>query len=69
MIENKKQKNLFEEFEINFDETDFEKISEIIAKKRGVLLKSDEIDYFRLANIVLNEFRNGKYGKIQLDEI
>ncbi len=69
LIENKKQKNLFEEFEINFDETDFEKISEIIAKKRGVLLKSDEIDYFRLANIVLNEFRNGKYGKIQLDEI
>lgn len=69
LIENKKQKNLFEEFEINFDETDFEKISEIIAKKRGVLLKNNEVDYFRLANIVLNEFRNGKYGKIQLDEI
>ncbi|EHL16230.1 ribosome biogenesis GTP-binding protein YlqF [Peptoanaerobacter stomatis] len=69
LIENKKQKNLFEEFEINFDETDFEKISEIIAKKRGVLLKNNEVDYFILANIVLNEFRNGKYGKIQLDEI
>lgn len=69
LIENKKQKNLFEEFEINFDETNFEKISEIIAKKRGVLLKNNEVDYFRLANIVLNEFRNGKYGKIQLDEI
>lgn len=35
LIENKKQKNLFEEFEINFDETDFEKISEIIAKKEA----------------------------------
>lgn len=68
LIRNNMQKSLFEEFEINENEEDFEEISKIIAKKRGFLQKG-EIDYFKLANAVLNDFRNGKYGKVQLDSI
>ncbi len=68
LIRNNMQKTLFEEFEINENEEDFEEISKIIAKKRGFLQKG-EIDYFKLANAVLNDFRNGKYGKVQLDNV
>ena len=68
LIRNNMQKSLFEEFEINENEGDFEEISKIIAKKRGFLQKG-EIDYFKLANAVLNDFRNGKYGKVQLDNV
>ena len=50
------------------DETDFEIISEKIAAKRGYK-KNKERDYYRLSNAVLNDFRAGKYGKIQLDYI
>ena len=68
LIRNNMQKSLFEEFEINENEEDFEEISKIIAKKRRFLQKG-EIDYFKLANAVLNDFRNGKYGKVQLDNV
>lgn len=68
LIENN-YKKFFEIFEINQDEKDFERISEIIAKKRGFLLKGNEVDYNRLANEVMTEFKAGKYGKIQLDSI
>lgn len=68
LIRNNMQKTLFEEFEINENEEDFEEISKIITKKRGFLQKG-EIDYFKLANAVLNDFRNGKYGKVQLDNV
>lgn len=69
LISKNKQENLFTEFGIDMNEDDFETISQIIAKKRGYMIKGKEIDYFKLSNAVLNEFRNGKYGKIQLDEI
>lgn len=42
-------------------------IMEEICKKRGFLLGKGEFDYFRCANIVLNEFRECKIGKITLE--
>lgn len=42
-------------------------IMEQICKKRGFLLGKGEFDYFRCANIVLNEFRDCKIGKITLE--
>lgn len=68
LLKNKKQMRLFSEFDIDINETDFEKISDKIATKRGYK-KNKEIDYYRLSNAVLNDFRGGKYGKIQLDDI
>lgn len=40
---------------------------EAIGKKRGFILGKNEIDYTRVATTVLNEFREGKIGKITLE--
>ncbi len=38
-----------------------------IAIKKGFLLNKSEIDYLRAANLILNDFRNGKLGNITLE--
>lgn len=48
--------------------TDLE-IFELIGKKRGFLISGGEIDYERTANMLLEEFRSAKIGKITLDRI
>lgn len=40
---------------------------EAIAQKRGCILSGSRIDYARVANIVLDEFRSGQIGKITLE--
>ena len=37
-----------------------------IGKKRGCLVKGGEVDYTKVANILFEEFRSGKIGKISL---
>lgn len=39
-------------------------ILELVAKKRGCILKGNEIDYERVAKLILNDFRKGSLGKI-----
>ena len=48
--------------------TDLE-MFELIGKKRGFLVSGGEIDYERTANMLLEEFRSAKIGKITLDRI
>lgn len=43
------------------------KALEKIAEKRGCLLKGGRYDLLRASNLFLEEFRNGKIGKITLD--
>ena len=50
------------------DYTDLE-LFEVIGKKRGFLVSGGEIDYERTANMLLEEFRSAKIGKITLDII
>ena len=38
-----------------------------IARKRGCLMRGNEIDYMRIAVILLDEFRGGKIGNITLE--
>lgn len=38
-----------------------------VALNRNCLLKGSEVDYLKAANIMLEEFRNGKIGKITLE--
>ncbi|MCQ2486622.1 MAG: ribosome biogenesis GTPase YlqF [Clostridia bacterium] len=40
---------------------------ELIGRKRGMLLRGNEIDTERAANTLLNEYRGGKLGKITLE--
>lgn len=53
--------NNSEEFEL--------KLMELIAKKRGAILTKNEIDYEKVANIILTDFRNGNLGKITLEKV
>ena len=39
-----------------------------IGKKRGAVISGGEIDRDRVANILLEDFRSGKLGKITLEE-
>ena len=41
---------------------------EMIGKKRGFIISGGEIDYLRAANIVLDEFRSCKIGRISLEK-
>lgn len=42
-------------------------ILERICRKRGFIVKGGEVDYLRGANVVLDEFRGAKLGKITLE--
>ncbi|ELC8388617.1 ribosome biogenesis GTPase YlqF [Clostridium perfringens] len=39
-----------------------------IARKRGAIMAENQIDYNRIAGIILDEFRGGKIGKISLEK-
>lgn len=39
-----------------------------IARKRGAIMSGNQIDYNRIAGIILDEFRVGKIGKISLEK-
>ncbi len=47
-------------------ETDIETM-DMIGRKRGFITGRKELDYTRIATTVLNEFRDGKIGKISLE--
>ena len=45
---------------------DFELI-ELIGRKRGCIVSGGNVDTFRAANLILDEFRSAKIGKITLE--
>lgn len=50
----------------NLGETDIETM-DMIGRKRGFITGRKELDYTRITTTVLNEFRDGKIGKISLE--
>ena len=53
--------------DVDFNELTPLEIMDICAIKRGCLIKGGEIDYNRIAIILLDEFRGAKIGKITLE--
>lgn len=51
----------------NFESLEPYELLELIAKKRGMLLKKGEYDTERAAIMLLDEYRGGRLGKITLD--
>ena len=49
------------------DEADKYELLELIGRKRGCVVSGGEIDAFRAANIVLNDFRGARLGNITLE--
>ena len=70
LIKNHK-KELYERYKISEDfsyDMSYEIMDEI-GRRRGCLVRGGEIDYTKVANIVLDEFRSGKIGLITLEEV
>ena len=77
LYKNYKQ-NLFERYKLTNEAiesiiTDSEDINliimEEIAKKRGAILPGNNIDYEKISNIILSDFRSGKMGRITLEKV
>lgn len=51
----------------DFENLEGWEILEMIGRKRGFLIKGGEINYERTANIICDEFRGGKLGRISLE--
>ncbi|MBR3281275.1 MAG: ribosome biogenesis GTPase YlqF [Clostridia bacterium] len=63
------KKELYERFKIAEDfsyEMPYELLEEI-GRKRGCLIKGGDIDYNKASNIVIDEFRSGKIGRLSLE--
>ncbi len=57
---------LAERYEVDEEGTDAELLKQI-GLKRNCIQKGNEINYLKAANLILEEFRNGKIGKITLE--
>src|SRR5690625_2754429 len=62
--------NLKERYSDEINENqDFVEVLDIIGTRRGALISGGEIDYERVYNIILHDFRNKQLGQVSLDEI
>ena len=55
--------NLTREYDITSNK-DWIEILELVARKRGCVLRGNEIDYERVSMLILNDFRKGALGRI-----
>lgn len=60
-------KNLAERYGIETEGVDAYEILKRIAKVRGCLLKGNEFDTKKAANLLMDDFRSGKLGRITLE--
>ena len=65
----KYKKNVYERYKIdeNFTYEMTVELMEEIGRKRGCLVRGGEVDYTKVANIILDDFRTGKIGLITLE--
>ena len=73
------KKNLMERYKITEDEflninsedenEEVYNLLKLIGKKRGAVVSGGEVDEEKTANIILNDFRTGKLGKITLEKV
>ena len=70
-LSRRSKNNLYARYKIdeNFEYDMPYELLEEIGRKRGCLLRGNEIDYTRTANILLDEFRSGKIGRITLEDV
>lgn len=60
-------KNLEERYNIDSNKLPLE-IYEEIGLKRGAIIRKGEVDYTRCANLIFNDFRSGKLGRITIEK-
>ena len=60
-------KNRYNLSEDSYEDTLY--LMDEIGRKRGAILKKNEIDYFKVANLILDDFRKVKLGRITLETV
>lgn len=63
------KKSFEERFEITVDIDNIVGIYDDIGRRRGFLLRGNEVDYDKVSVTFLHEFRNGKFGPVILDRV
>lgn len=62
--------NIMERYKIeNIENCDIVSLMETIGKKRGAISSGGKIDLEKVSNIILEDFRSGKLGKITLEKV
>ena len=61
--------SLKERYGIEELDEDYIEAYEAIGKKRGALSKGGIVDYEKVSNIIINDFKGGYFGKITLDRL
>lgn len=63
------EKSLLERFKLNnIQDMTGEEIVKKIGTKRGCIVSGGEVDFERTANMIIEEFRSGKIGRISLEK-
>ena len=52
----------------SWDEEDYTEVYELIGRKRGCLVRGNEVDYNKVSNIIIKDLRDGYLGKVTFDE-
>ncbi|MBR2997631.1 MAG: ribosome biogenesis GTPase YlqF [Bacilli bacterium] len=52
----------------SLDEEDYTEAYEYIGRKRGCLVRGNEVDYNKVSNIIIKDLREGYLGKVTFDE-
>lgn len=58
---------LVNRYNISIEDRSYLEIMEVIAQRRGCITRGGEIDYTKVSNIILDEFRKGIIGNITLE--
>ena len=68
--ENYQNKAIYDEnFNSEFDENEFVlNVRDKIAIKKGCIMSGNRVDETKVSNMILNDFRNGKIGKISIEK-
>ncbi len=62
--------NIIERYKIeNIECDDIVNLMETIGKKRGAIVSGGKIDLEKVSNIILDDFRSGKLGRITLEKV
>lgn len=58
---------LIDRYEIELENKTTIQLIDEVALKRGCVMRNKEVDYTRVCNLILDEFRKGKLGRITLE--
>ena len=68
MFDNYKD-NLKERYGLTtLDEEDFTDAYEVIGRKRGCILRGNEVDYDKVSNLIIKDLKEGYLGKVTFDD-